>query len=82
MDQILTECPQVEVVQLQFNYVDYEAPSVESRRCYEVCRTKNLISCTACRYCTERCPRKIAIPALFACLNAKKQFNNWDTDYY
>lgn len=174
LEQILLEYPQVEVVQIQFNYLDYEDPSVESRKCYEVCRKFNkpvivmepvkggslvnlpekaqkifdglhggsnasyairfaagfegvmmvlsgmgsmemlednisfmkdfkplteqeheavrkvrdifaaqhLIPCTACRYCTERCPQKIAIPDLFACLNAKKQFNNWNTDYY
>lgn len=35
---ILTEYPQIEVVQLQFNYLDYEDPSVEGRKCYEVCR--------------------------------------------
>lgn len=174
LDQILTEYPQVEVVQIQFNYVDYEDTSVESRKCYEVCvkhgkpvivmepvkggslvnlpdsadrilrdlnggsnasyairfaasfpnvmivlsgmgnmemmgenigfmkdfvplsnteqqairqvceifRSQNLIPCTACRYCMERCPKGIAIPDLFACLNAKKQFQNWNTDYY
>lgn len=38
LDQILTECPEIEVVQIQFNYYDYENPSVESRKCYEVCR--------------------------------------------
>ena len=37
LDQILTEYPQVEVVQIQFNYLDYEDVSVESRKCYEVC---------------------------------------------
>lgn len=37
LEQILTEYPQVELVQIQFNYVDYEDPSVESRKCYEVC---------------------------------------------
>ena len=26
------------MVQLQFNYVDYEDPNVQSRACYEVCR--------------------------------------------
>ncbi len=36
--EILTEYPQIEVVQLQFNYLDYEDPSVEGRKCYEVCR--------------------------------------------
>lgn len=38
LDQILTEYPQIEVVQIQFNYVDFEDPKVESRKCYEVCR--------------------------------------------
>lgn len=41
LDQILTEYPQIEVVQIQFNYMDYEDPSVESRKCYEVCRKHN-----------------------------------------
>ncbi len=174
LDQILTEYPQIEAVQIQFNYVDYEDASVESRKCYEVCekhgkpvivmepvkggslvnlpenakhilddlhggspasyairfaasfpnimmvlsgmgnmemltenvgfmkdfiplndterkaieqvceifRSQNLIPCTACRYCMEQCPKHIAIPDLFACLNAKKQFQNWNTDYY
>ena len=174
LDKILTEYPQVEVVQIQFNYVDYEDASVEGRKCYEVCekhgkpvivmepvkggslvglpdeadkilralnggsnasyairfaasfpnvmmvlsgmgdmkmmtenigfmkdfvplndaekkavervceifRAQNLIPCTGCRYCMERCPKHIAIPALFACMNAKKQFKNWNSDYY
>lgn len=38
LDQILTECPEMEFVQIQFNYADYEDPNVESRKCYEVCR--------------------------------------------
>ena len=37
LDQILTDYPQIEVVQLQFNYLDYEDPAVQSRLCYEVC---------------------------------------------
>lgn len=41
LDKILTEVPQMEVVQIQFNYVDYESPSVEGRKCYEVCRKHN-----------------------------------------
>ena len=175
LEQILTEYPQIEVVQIQFNYADYEDPSVESRKCYEVCekhgkpvigmepvkggslvalpeeaqkiydslgssmsnasyairfaagfdnimmvlsgmgnmemmkdnvsymrdfqplsieeraavdkvteifRSQNLIPCTACRYCMEECPKGIHIPDLFALLNAKKCFGNWNTDYY
>lgn len=41
LDQILTEYPEVEVVQIQFNYVDYEDASVESRKVYEVCVKHN-----------------------------------------
>lgn len=36
LDQILTEHPEIEVVQIQLNYVDYDDPSVESRKVYEV----------------------------------------------
>ena len=174
LDQILTEYPQIEIVQIQHNYIDDDDPAVQSRACWEVChkhgkpvivmepvkggnlvnlpedalsvlqelhggspasyalrfaamydgivmvlsgmsnmeqvkdnisamkdykplsdteltavskvkailRQKNLIPCTSCRYCTDGCPKAILIPDLFACLNAKKTFNNWNTDYY
>ena len=173
LEQILTEYPQIEVVQIQFNYKDYEDPVVLSRRVYEVCRKhqkpvivmepvkggrlvelpkeaqaaldtlqpegarpsnasyalrfaagfegmfmvlsgmgstammednlrtmtdfqplsareleaiegvrrafygKNLIPCTACRYCTAGCPMQIPIPDLFACFNSKQAFDDW-----
>ena len=38
LDQILTEYPQIEVVQIQFNYLDYDDIAVQSSKCYEVCR--------------------------------------------
>lgn len=174
LDQILTEYPQIEVVQIQFNYLDYEDPAVQSRKCYEVCRKhnkpvlimepvkggnlvnlpedakkvlddlhggspasyalrfaagfegvlmvlsgmsnmeqmednisfmkdfqplnekemeavhkvadifhqKHAIACTACRYCTAGCPKQISIPDLFACMNAKKVFNDCNANYY
>ena len=37
LDKILTDRPELEFVQLQFNYVDYNDPNVQSRLCYEVC---------------------------------------------
>lgn len=37
LDMILTEHPEIEVVQIQFNYLDFEDPSVQSRKVYEVC---------------------------------------------
>ena len=174
LEQILTEYPQVEVVQIQFNYLDYEDPAVESRKCYEVCRRHgkpvivmepvkggslvnlpedakkvlddlgggspasyairfaagfpgiemvlsgmstmeqmednlsymqdfkpltdeehaavekvcsiihgmNLIPCTACRYCVDGCPKRISIPDLFACMNTKQIYHDWNADYY
>ena len=41
LDRILTEYPDVEIVQIQFNYLDYESVSAESRKVYEVCRRHN-----------------------------------------
>lgn len=174
LDRILTEYPQIEVVQIQFNYVDYEDAGIEGRKCYEVCvkhnkpvivmepvkggslinlpaeaqkvfdelqggsnasyairfaasfdnmmmvlsgmsnmeqmednisfmkefkplseteqeavqkvcaifKNQDLIPCTACRYCVEGCPKNIAIPDLFADMNAKKAYKDWNSDWY
>ncbi len=38
LDMILTEHPEVEFVQLQINYLDWESEKVQSRLCYEVAR--------------------------------------------
>lgn len=38
LDTLLTAHPEIEAVQIQFNYLDFEDPKVESRKCYEVCR--------------------------------------------
>ncbi len=36
LDQILTEHPEMEFVQLQINYLDWESEWIQSRACYEV----------------------------------------------
>ena len=174
LDQILQEYPQIEVVQIQFNYMDFDSPSIESKKCYDVARKhnkqiiimepvkggklidlpeeakkifddlhggsyasyalrftgsfdgivmilsgmsneeqmldnvsfmkdfkplseeemyavwkvgqiinkQNLIACTACRYCVAGCPKKIDIPKLFDCMNQKRQYSDWNSDFY
>ena len=173
LEKILTEYPEVEVVQIQYNYLDYNDSAVQSKRVYDVCakfdkpvivmepvkggslvklpddalnvikesgispaalalrfaaspenvvmvlsgmssleqmndnlsimsdfkplngdeydliekvvrvmKQKDMIACTACRYCVEGCPKNISIPDLFSCMNAKKHFHNWNADYY
>ena len=176
LDMILSEHPEIEVVQIQFNYVDYENASVESRKVYEVCekhgkpvivmepvkggslvnlpaeadqilrdlkggsnasyalrfaasfpkmamvlsgmsnleqmkdnlsamrdfvplnekemeairrvcdvfRSLSLVPCTGCRYCIEesQCPKNIRIPDVFAALNAREAFHDWNSSMY
>ena len=41
LDKILTDRPDIEIVQIQYNYVDYSDPIVQSKACYEVCRKHN-----------------------------------------
>ena len=174
LEQILSDYPEIEAVQIQFNYVDYNDPAVQSRKCYEVCvkhnkpvivmepvkggnlvnlpedakavldelhggslasyalrfaagfpgmmmvlsgmsnmeqmqdnisfmadfkplneaelaavekvqeifKSKHLIPCTSCRYCTDGCPKHISIPDLFAVMNSKRIYNVWNADYY
>lgn len=36
LDKILTEHPEMEFVQLQLNYLDWDSEGVQSRKCYEV----------------------------------------------
>lgn len=38
LDRILTDYPEIECVQIQLNYVDFDDPVVEGGGCYEVCR--------------------------------------------
>jgi len=63
---------------IPFNKEEYNA--VEKVR--NILKDLKGIPCTACRYCTDGCPKKISIPDLFSCYNAKKQFNDWNSSYY
>ena len=37
LDRVLFEHPEIEFVQLQLNYLDWESEAIQSRKCYEVC---------------------------------------------
>ena len=41
LDQILTAHPEVDVVLLQLNYLDWESVGIQSRKCYETCLCHN-----------------------------------------
>ena len=41
LEQILQDHDEIEIVQIQFNYADYESASVQSKKVYEVCRKFN-----------------------------------------
>lgn len=41
LDEILTANPEMEFVQLQINYLDWETESIQSRKCYEVAQKHN-----------------------------------------
>jgi predicted aldo/keto reductase-like oxidoreductase len=41
LEEILTAHPEVDFVQLQINYIDWENESIQSKKCYEVARKHN-----------------------------------------
>ena len=38
LEKILSDYPEIEIVQIQLNYLDFDDPSVEGGKCYEVAR--------------------------------------------
>ena len=51
-----------------FRPMNDEEYAVTAKVC-DILRRQDMIACTACRYCEDGCPKKIAIPDLFTCLN-------------
>lgn len=42
LERILDEHPEIEMVQLQFNYMDFDDESIEARKCYEACESRGI----------------------------------------
>ena len=51
-----------------------------SERAGDMVRNDNAIACTACRYCTDGCPQKIAIPDMFTAYNNYSRFQKTNLD--
>ncbi len=51
-------------------------------RVQEILKKQAAHPCTACRYCTDGCPRHISIPDLFSVMNTKRLYNDWNANYY
>lgn len=51
-------------------------------RATQILRGQNAIECTACRYCVDGCPKKINIPDVFSCLNAKRAYGEGSAGFY
>ena len=84
---VLSGMENLEMVEDNTGYMEHFQPLSDRelavvKRVTEIFRAQDLIPCTACRYCMEACPKGIRIPDLFALLNAKNCFGNWNTDYY
>lgn len=59
-----------------------EAERAAVGRVGEILRGQNAVECTACRYCVDGCPKKINIPDLFSCLNAKRAYGEGSAGFY
>lgn len=85
LDGILTILSGMSNVEQMKNNVSYmndpvplnDAEKDAIRKAQEIFNKVNDIPCTACRYCTEGCPKKIAIPDIFAARN-KQLFGQLD----
>jgi len=59
------------------DFVPFSPEETElSLKAAEIVKNDNAIACTACRYCTDDCPQKIDIPAVFATYNNYRRFGS------
>ncbi len=59
------------------DFVPFSDEEVEiSVKAGDIVRNDNAIACTTCRYCTDDCPQKIAIPDIFRIYNNFRRFQS------
>ena len=78
LDRILTDHPEVDFVQLQLNYADWENPDVQSRACYETARRhgKCITVMEPCKGGLLANPPK-AVRALFDAADPNASYASW-----
>ncbi len=78
LDRILTDHPEVDFVQLQLNYADWENPDVQSRACYEMARRhgKCITVMEPCKGGLLANPPK-TVKALFEKANPGASYASW-----
>lgn len=59
-----------------------DAERAAVQRVADILRGQNAIECTGCRYCLDGCPKKINIPDVFSCLNAKRAYGEDSAGFY
>ena len=86
IEMVLSGMGDMAMVEDNVSYMkDFEPLTEEEKaaidKVVDIIRSRPLISCTDCKYCTERCPMSIPIPTIFSCINDHTKLNLWRANY-
>lgn len=82
LEQLLTTHPEVDFIQLQINYADWENPDVASRACYEIARQheKSIVVMEPVKGGGLANPPK-SVQEIFRAADSKRSFASWAIRY-